>query len=86
MSQAVFLENEPRGSGLLLGGGCYVLHAEGDPNERTDKLLTAVRKGNGDSLSLGTLFIDTAGGVVYVKTAAIDPDHPSGLWQVIQVR
>lgn len=85
MPQAVFLENEPRGSGLLLGGGCYLLHAEGDPNERTDRLLTGVRKSSGDSISLGSLFIDTGSGTVYVKIGVISVSAPSGVWDAVLV-
>lgn len=71
-------------AGLLLGHGTYIFTGEGDPNSSTAELLTS-QNDNGDSVSLGSKFIDRLTGAHYVKTGAISASAPSGTWSTVTV-
>lgn len=68
--------------GILLGNGVYIFQGAGDPNSRTDELLTSVN-GATDSVSLGSLYIDRSAPALYQKTGAISVSAPAGTWTQI---
>ncbi len=67
-------------SGHLLGHGVYRFEGEGDPNSRSDRLLTSISREGNDSVSLGSLYLERATGALYNKTGRISVASPTGTW------
>ena len=64
-----------------------MLTAQGDPNARTDELLTMMSHTGVDSVRIGSLYIDSSdgGGGIYVKTGSVGANPPSGQWTLLSV-
>jgi hypothetical protein len=72
------------GGGILLGSSIHHLQAPGNPNGRTDALLTSTGS-NGDTVGVGSMYTDSASGTVYFKTGGISAGAPSGTWTALNV-
>jgi hypothetical protein len=83
MPQAIYLTGS--GGGLTLGNGVYQLQAPGNPNSRTDALLTSTSTTGVDSVAVGSMYTDSASGTVYFKTASVNAGNPSGTWTALTI-
>ncbi len=69
--------------GVKIGAsGIYIFAPPngGDPNAFARGLLVQRSVTGHDSVALGSTFVDVVTGAHWVKTGAIDADHPSGTW------
>ncbi len=72
--------------GIQIGSSGFFIFAPpkgGNPNNLTTGLLTSTGSA-GDTVALGSLFVDTATGTIYAKTASITVAAPSGTWTALQ--